>query len=518
MNEQQDKWAKQWSTLLTHCHGGEVEADGSFKAKLLEDLKRKTALNSDSQADAPAMAEEQCGTDENWSKLLRHAYIPCHPRNEFKQTLLAEMVAQQTDSAIPADAPADDTVATILQQLEPVKPRREFQTRLLDKMKERQRAAIELRKASRRRTIFMSGISSMAAAAAVLFVVWVMPTTSESAASPAPYTMASTPTTAPGASFSTPIRMAPREAVFAALNDQQPAAPIPNGLALASFGDYSVDSVFSSAPLPATMRGIGMEIDHGDGWQAMDETLISQVAPGTLLRPRPDSQTAGLGFGDGSTVHMRPDSIIETTDKGIAVRQGTMTVNVPANSDARFYMHFPERDVAVEPGTMLAVTVPSPEGYANGGAPAPVVKVLDGGMAVAKGRNGSGILLANQVYQLDSYVTPELPGRPLCAAECEELESTFMQPVGPETYNPAQYVTSTQTTAYRPPLSPAGFTKKGTRWIAKSYDDETTIRIPYLSDAYFAFANARRDLSVPLSLGSEVIIDGGDGNFYEIHK
>ena len=67
-------------------------------------------------------------------------------------------------------------------------------------------------------------------------------------------------------------------------------------------------------------------------------------------------------------------------------------------------------------------------------------------------------------------------------------------------------------------LSPAGFTRKGDRWVADTYRNEPTVKLQYLSDEYFGFANERRDLARALALGSRVVIDGADGTFYEIHK
>lgn len=517
MSDHDVRWDKQWHELLSRCHSGKVEADAGFKSRLLEELKQKTACGTlpSSDRSEPACAED-IGTDEQWSRLFRHAYVPCRPSERFKTALFAEMAAR--NAILTNTAPEEKAIASMLQQIEPAAPRREFQTRLLHNMKQRQRTTVIQRKSSRRRTIFMSAMSGMAAAAAVLFVVWAQPF------SPAAVSVPFSPTGAAmasggGAVFSTPIRAIPSGSVLAAFSDT--AFPsersVRSGSGRASFADYRVDDVFNADPLPATMRGVDMEINSGDGWRSMDETQVAQVAPGVSFRPLADREMAGLGFGDGTTVHMRPGSMVAMTENGLSVVRGTMTVNVPANADGRFYLHFPAREIAIEPGTMMAVSVASPEGYADGGAPAPVVKVLEGGMAVAKGGAGAGILLANQVYQIDNYVTPDLPGRPLCAAECEEFEAAaFMQPE--DGYNPAQLVSADQGMRYRPSPSPVGFTRKGERWVADSYADEPTVVIQYLSDSYFSFASARRDLSVGLSLGSSVILDGGDGTFYEVRK
>lgn len=518
----------QWNKLLTRCHGEEVRPNLIFKAKLLDELKRKTAENKETTSASETEPQSEAQSEErNWSKLLTHAYVPCTPRPFFKDMLLSQMAAKQAEIAVPAAEDEVDTVLkTMLSQYQPVVPRREFQTRLLGNLKERQRSTVIMRKASRRRTLFLSGLSSLAAAAVVLFVVWVMPTaTQDSRPAPAGQNMAVAQTAPAPMPAAQTAPAAPRSDRMLASATLPASAAIPAaataGLALASLSNYRVEDVFKHSPLPSTMRGVGMEINRGDGWQDMDETMLANVTPGIMLRPKMQDGPSGLGFGDGSTIHMQPDSVIQTTPRGIAVKQGSLTVNVPANSDSRFYLHFPERDVAVEPGTMLAVAVPAPDLYADGGAPAPVVKVLDGGMAVAKGKGGSGVLLANQVYQLDNYITPDLPGRPLCSSECQELQSNFMQPVNPmpmPQYSPTQLVSAGAVTDKRLTPIRVGYTKKGTRWQSNSYNGQPTVKIPYLSDEYFALANSRRDLSLPLSLGSEVVFDGGDGNFYEIYK
>jgi hypothetical protein len=299
--------------------------------------------------------------------------------------------------------------------------------------------------------------------------------------------------------------------------------PVSSNFALASYTPYNVDTTFASMPLDNTVRGIDMEMNTGSGWQAMAGDMIAALAPGMLFRPaasRKTGGTTGLGFGDGTTILMCPDSVIEATDKGIQVRNGTLAVEVPKSAGGGFLMHFPERDISVEPGTMLAVTVPSPDAYADGGSPAPFIRVADGGLAIARGRNGSGPLLANRVYRLDNYVTPDLPSRPLCDAEREELLRSLSRPMAPErsASNNAALLASSGGYFAPVPSTPKNFVQRGSRWFAKDYDNQSTIKIKYLSDEYFGFANARRDLAPALSLGSEVVIDGGDGNYYEIYE
>lgn len=508
MNNRKYEWDRQFGELLTRSYG-EVKEDEKFRSALLAKLKRKTEENR-----MAVMQESkiQIDIDANWSRLLTHAYVPCEPRPHFKEMLLSEL--QNKQAVIQTEIHAEAGLKAILSSYEPVTARREFKTHLLDSLKNRQRHTDRMRKKSLHRTIFMSAISSMAAAA-VVFIVWIQPViaTPESQVTPAP-------TTSPGSMASS--RSIPDSTFRNILASSEKVAPLATaGSALSFAGSYSVSDVFQTPTLPSTMRGIGMEINYGDGWQAMDETLIANVMPGIALRPRPDTQTPGLGFGDGSTIHMRPDSVIEATDKGFVVRQGTMTVNVPNNSDSRFYLHFAERDVAMEPGTMLAVTVEPEDRYAIGGAPAPVIKVLDGGMAVTRSKAGNGVLLANQVYSLDRYITPDLPGRPLCATEFAELEKALlMQPVPPAQlgYSAKQLVAGNESIkAYE--TSRGGYSKHGNQWVANSYDDDIpTIRVQYLSDDYFGFVNGRRDLATVLALGPEVIIDGRDGNFYEIYQ
>lgn len=512
MSDQANKWDRQWNELLTHCHGN-VEADAGFKANLLDELKTRMAERNE------VSGREEAEEDKNWSTLLRAGYVPCRPSDQFKDHLLSQLKARQTQLSGPVRSKAEDeSLMKILKSsYTPVEPRREFQTRLLENLKERQRNTTIIRRQSRKRTIFMSALSSMAAAAAILFVVWTGPV-----GAPA----------SPAMSETTLAMLNNLPAATEQYNDIRPAAdmlvdaviPAAAGLAFASTGKYRIEDAFRSSPLPNTVRGIGIEVDSGDGWHPMDQTLVASLTPGMAFRTaRGSSGTAGLGFGDGSTILMCSDSVIESTEQGFTVKRGTVAVEVRDDSSDRFRLHFPERDIAIEPGTMLAVSVEPPDNFAPGGAPAPIVRVADGGLAVARGKNGSGPMFANHVYQLDNYVTPDIPGRPICEAECADLRSTFSQA------STAAFASTGNRDAARLVVSgnnfsrslppPEGFVKRDTRWLADSYQDgQPTVRIKYLSDDYFGLASERRDLAPALALGGEVVIDGGDGGFYEIHK
>lgn len=519
MSEQSIERDGQWNKLLTCCYGEEVEADTTFKSNLLQKLKTRTAENRHS-AETTDSAE-----DRNWSRLLQTAHEPCEPRAGFKSHLLGQLKARSTQLTGPVRTQAEEDVLkkVLTASYTPVEPRREFQTRLLENLKERQRNTTVLRRASRRRTLFLSAMSSMAAAAAVLFVVWAAPFSATTPASPL------RPSASPVIDDNLiEFASAPapeRNTSFAAMVTDA-AAPAAAGLAFASFTPYRVEDTFNQKALPEAVLGRGMEVNHGEGWHPMTEDTYGSIRPGMQFRPASSgSKTAGLGFNDGSSILMCADSMIEATADGFTVKQGTMAVDVPESSANRFRLNFPERDIAVEPGTMLAVTMPAPDAYADGGSPAPLVRVADGGMAVARGRNGSGILLANQVYRLYDYVTPEIPGRPLCEAECEDLERTLLLPNGPSTNNGqsagsnyALFASAGGSSFSTMPATPVGFIQKDSRWVAKDYRGQQTVKIKYLSDDYFGLASSRRDLAPALALGADVIIDGKDDIFYEIYK
>lgn len=579
MSEQHSEWEKQWGELLSHAYGEEVEARPEFRAGLLAKLKAKTAGNkseadTDTAAAADVNADADTDADANWRKLLSATCPPCEPRAEFKSSLLtrlkqrqqevvedanwrtlltathpacearpefksgllAELKQKQQEQAVQSTSAEAITTETndedavrklITSSYTPVQPRKEFETRLLVNLKQRQRDTHTTRSNYRRRTIYLSGLSSMAAAAMVMFVVWIMPGGKLEQPTGQGQILASGP-------METVLAPAEREVVMANTSlGKSNASPVnssallPAAAVVAAAGSYRVAEAFASFTLPQTVRGIGMQINDGDGWRNMDETMLARVEPGMQFRPDSNTARSGLGFSDGSTFLVFPESLIAATDNGFTMREGEMAVTVPDNSDSRFRLHFPERDIAIEPGTMMTVAVESPDNYAEGGAPAPVVKVLGGGMALAMGRNGAGPLLANQVYELDKYVTPDIPGRPLCAVETQELRR-LMNPVGvemaaaggPSFDNTGMQMVSSAAVAQAAnrPATPEGFVKKGNRWQAKNYQNQPTIRIQYLSDAYFGFANERRDLADALALGGEVILDGNDGNFYEIYR
>ena len=510
MSEQCEQWDKQWGELLTRSYGPEVQASFEFRANLLADLKKKVAERK---------VETETEEDGKWRLLLTKSYVPCTPSPEFKEALLPKLRAMQLEVAPISDEERQDTTIRNLltKTYSPIAPRREFETRLLENLKERQRNTRQLKVVSRRKTLFLSGISGMAAAAAVLFVVWAMPVAERTPDIP-PLTFTA------GLSVRTPEPVGDFSLMSASLTAPTAGNSVqsPNAVAaLAALDDsYSVDKVFAGLSLPQTVHGVGMEMDAGDGWTAMDESAKLALRPGMRFRPASlETTPKGLGFGDGSSMFvMSEDAVVDATERGMLLASGEVMVTVPEGVEDSFRLHFPERDIAVESGTTVVVAAKNASDYADGGAPAPVVMVLDGGMALAKGPQGSGPLFGNQVYLVDNYVTPALPGRPLCAVECEQLAPAIEEfnRVSPD-LGPGLLVSLSENSSISP-AAPKGFVKRGSRWQSNDYANEPTVRIQYLSDEYFGFANARRDLAPALSLGSEVVIDGGDGNYYEIYE
>lgn len=538
MSDQSTKWDKQWSELLTRCHGKDVTADTGFKAGLLAELKSKTAENRHA---APETTQDD---DANWGKLLKAAYVPCHPEEDFKAGLLAQLKAKQQDTAVTTPAVTEDEGLRIVltKSYQPVAPRKEFETRLLENLKERQRSATQVRVKSRRRTFYLSMASSVAAAAMVMFVVWLAPVGGNATPS-TPARSGDLHLTVPDTdiALASPVRQAQpvwpttstSGTVFASL-DSAPAAepsawtgiePAVFETVPASFTTYRAADAFSGNPLPAEAFALqNVEMNDGDGWKSVDETQSIELRPGDAFRA--GSGMGHLKFSDGTLLSISPDTILNATAEGLMVAQGFLLVAVPSTSQERFRLHFTERDIAVEPGTDLAVMVEPADKFAEGGAPAPMVMVVaskdnPGGLALARGKTGIGPLFASQLYRLDNYVTADLPSRTLCDTECQDLSKMFnsttvVEPGIDKALFAGGFAGDRELSNYATVLTPAGFAKKGNRWIADSYGNEQTVQLKYLSDAYFGFANERRDLARELSLGAGVVIDGGDGSFYEI--
>ncbi len=529
MSESLDNWDSQWRMLLTHSYE-KVEADQEFRSRLLQKMKNKAAEAK--QRETGETAEQKPSllhNDQVWSEFLSKTYPECSARKGFKTNLLSEL-KEKAQIAAPAkvdDIFSEDQFAVLLSEVyEPVQPRPEFQTRLLTNLKERQQTSIKIKEQYRRRSIFSSFASGLAAAAAVLFVVWAAPfnsgaqlQTSERQSRSVIYDDEDYSSTMPlPQSDATAVPDAYTQFPAAALDSSTPNYPNASSFLPVA---YNTNEAFGSSPLPKTVRGTGMEINDGSGWRDMDESGLTRIAPGMAFRSL--QQTAGLGFSDGSTILMWPDAQITATENGFSVDQGQLAVTVPDGSDGSFRINLPERDIAIEPGTMLAVNAYFPDRYALGGAPAPEVKVLDGGLAIARGKSGDAPLLANQVYLLDNYVTPDIPGRPMCAAECAELED-FSHPSARQlagtfglSANASQMVANTAAVP-ESSAGPRGYSKKGDKWVSNTYSGQPVVKIQYLSDTYFGLAKERRDLASALSLGSNVILDAGDGVFYEIHR
>lgn len=540
MMDQSTKWDKQWNELLTRCYGEEVRADAAFKADLLGQLKDKMARND---ADA-AETEAELPQEPHWRKLLKSAYVPCHPEETFKKSLLTKLKAKQADTAESADATAaepdnEDVIRTILSKsYQPVEPRREFQTRLLHNLKERQRDTAVTRRTSRRRTIFMSAASSIAAAAMVMFAVWVAPYGTAPSSLPARsismrgISMRGISLPVPEAAMS-PVQEHASSSSFTPVSFVDNAQPSYSVVPASyqpenfQFSNYRVASAFDAPVLPEKAVALNVQLNNGKGWSEMGESTPVTLATGQSFRTSGDKAMGHIKFSDGSLMTLSPDSVIDATKDGLTVKQGFVLVAVPDSSTNPFRIHFPERDLAVAPGTDLALMVENPDRYAEGGAPAPMVMVVDSpdaasGLAFARGKNGVGPLFARQLYRLDNYVTPDMPSRAMCDIECQDLSKLFKEETVYEKRPYASFAggfSADRDLSYaKTVLVPAGFNKKGDRWVADSYSNQPTVKLQYLSDAYFGFVNERRDLSHALALGSQVILDGGDGNFYEIHK
>lgn len=407
----------------------------------------------------------------------------------------------------------EDAIRALLtRSYKPVEPRREFETRLLNNLKERQRNTRVIHRKSRKHTLFFSAASSIAAAATVLFIVWALPRPTADAFAPSPVGR-------PGISLPVP-------AIAVSADPIGNSSVIPAAYTPGYATDYTVAGAFAGAALADSARLLqNVAVKKGGAWEAAGAPRSVSLAPGTRFRA--EDGMGHIEFSDGTLLSLSPDSSLEVTDAGLSVNKGFILAAVPPSATDRFRLHFPERDVAVEPGTELAVMVEDPSLFAEGGAPAPLVMVVDrpdssGGLALARGGNGVGPLFASQMYRLDRYVTPDLPGRALCDAEYQDLNNLFKTETIRETlpmaafaggFSGAHDLSSTTTV-----LSPAGFTKKADTWVADSYRGEPTVKVQYLSDAYFGLANDRRDLARALALGGSVILDAGDKVFYEIHK
>lgn len=560
MSEMSDKWDKQWSLLLTHCHGESVQAKPDFKASLLDQLKLKAVENAENDA-----VEDQAD-DEKWSRLMKAAYVPCHVDTEFKPFLLEKLKRQQKEVvAEEAEARAADNandseekvLRTILtRSYQPVAPRKAFETRLLENLKDRQRNTVILHKKSRRRTMFLSTASGLAAAAMVMFVVWAGPLApakasathsliSSDASSPAVSTeiadasaahkgdlRLTVPNSAVSAvSFDSATGSRPLPGIFPVAgyaNQSSNVMPASLEMVPASFANYRAAEAFNGPALPDKAYALqNIEVNIGNGWFAPgDADRVIALSAGLAFRSR--SGMGHLRLSDGSLITVSPNALMTTSEEGLTVERGLALVSAPEHTRAGFRLHFPERDIVLEPGTDLAVMVESSEGYAEGGAPAPMVMIVDrhdssGGMALARGPQGIGPLLAKQLYRIDRYVTPDLPSRALCDTECQDLDKFFRMETVRQVEHPMAsfaggFAGDRDMGVTSMVLTPAGYSKRGGKWVSQTYSGQQTIKIRYLSDEYFGFANERRDLARDLALGGEIVIDGGDGKFYEIVK
>ncbi|MDR0362520.1 MAG: hypothetical protein LBJ46_07560 [Planctomycetota bacterium] len=508
MIEDADKRDEQWGVLLSRCYE-KVEAGRAFRQSLLDELRAKVREYAESVEEAQELEDDEesrdIGSEENWSAFLTGAYEPCEPNLDFKASLILDLKDRQRSLV-------DTKNETVIQELlstsyDPVQPRREFETRLLENLKHRQKTRIIYKQTIRRRSIFSAVASGLAAAAAVLFVVWLGPVDFRDGSS------ASQPITSAAASA------VPEVVVFENLKVEPVAISASDATEnvgiIPAVPAAPVLAAFASRLLPKTAVGLGMELDDGSGWRPMDESILTRVSPGMAFRST--ESTAIIDFDDGANILLRPGAVVRATESGLDIERGELAVSVPSQVTDSLRIVLGDREVAVQPGTMLAVNAHNPDLYAVGGAPAPEVMVADGGLALARGRAGVGPLFANQAYLIGNYVTPDLPGRPLCAVECEALERDFAPVFDDYGENGMTQMVSAPAASFTP-RAPIGYRAEDGRLIAESYENQDTTKVRYLSDEYFGLANARRDLATSLALGSELILDGGNGVFYEIYK
>ncbi|MDR1613205.1 MAG: hypothetical protein LBT97_10565 [Planctomycetota bacterium] len=492
IDEVDDKRDGQWGVMLSRCYG-KVTADDEFRTALLESLKNRIRERAEGPRDV--------GSEANWSALLSRTYPPCKPSEEFRTILLRDMKDRQRQIV---DIRNETVIQGLVSSYHPVQPRRDFETRLLENLKQRQKTRIIYKRTIRRRSIFASLASGLAAAAAVLFIVRAGPADMRGASSVPVFAVAAVaPFTQDGEAASVVVPIS--DFATASARDAFEAVP--------AVAEVPALAAFASRVLPKTAVGLGMELNDGAGWRAMDETTLTRVSPGMSFRST--DSTAILDFDNGSNILLRPGAVVNVAENGIGVERGELAVTVPHQTDNSLRILLADREVAVQPGTMLAVNAHNPDKYAAGGVPAPEVMISDGGLALARGKNGVGPLFANQVYLIDNYVTPDIPGRPMYAIECESMERDFAPAF--DSGNSMSQLVSAPANVFTP-RTPTGFRNDGGRLVANNYDNQDTVRIEYLSGEYFTLADSRRDLASAMALGANLIFDGGDGVFYEIYK
>lgn len=504
-----------------------VEADPSFRVSLLNKLKQSQAT-ARQETEQSAVEAGDVGREDQWRRLLSTTYPPLSIRPAFKNELFEKMRTQI------AQAKEDHAFNAILHRaFQPVQPSGDFQQSLLDKLKNKQREQVEARAYRRRRAVVTSLFTSLSAAAMVLFVVWLTPPDNNAYRA---------------GGIAEPIPSAIRQTMPMAAVTANPDSP-QVAEAVSTNGDWSVANAFAGSKLPNEVRGVGMEMNAGDGWIPMDENQSIPLAPGTHFRAV--TNQSGLGF-DGASLAFFPNAEAAATENGIQIQRGQVALKHSQDADKSFMITFPERDIAVQPGSILTVDVGRTELYAEGGGPSPEVKVLDGGFAVAKSKSGKaagevGPLLAGRAYRIDRYSTADMPSRPLSKEERKEFEPTVAQSPAPAGSYNASGLSMVSNTRVGPgfsardssaPLRPNTtmrrymyddklnsfsiptpvFTFDGDRWVQEGYVGQDTHKIRYLSPDYFKLAMDRRDLAPALEYGAKVIFNKGDGTYYEIYK
>lgn len=281
--------------------------------------------------------------------------------------------------------------------------RPDFRDQLLGQLKERQRE----RSMSRRRKVLVLYSSVTAAAAALVLVAL-------------PVLSAATPVHSGGNGQTVLAQRA------VSMPEAQPASFSPLSLdptcdTTTAFASSNVNGqpLFNFAGRTArAVNAVDVAEPSTGAWRTVASGETFALENGTRFRtPIGSLNEISVEIDKGPTVMLDGMSQMKICAGELRLEDGNALVSV-TGGDQPVGLRLAGQDVELLPGTMAFMHLEDGEGYADGGAPAPVLVLLKGQGQTLDAHKTP--LLAGQVYELYETGTGKFPTRPLGAYEREQ--------------------------------------------------------------------------------------------------
>lgn len=406
---------------------------------------------------------------------------------------------------------------------EPVESRPEFREDLLGKLKQRQQVMRQTRSDRRRRNViqFYGSLAALATAAAI--VVSILPHSSTAITPPPPNKSA--PTLEPGTAFVEASDETP--ALESHLVAARPV-PAPTASEARTWKPTTIEdetkTIIASMATPVQSVGAAALVDEPSvplrvmsparhvvsksEWHTVAADESVSLGHNECIRSVENTDgEVGIWVGDGSVVGLYPGGELGNRKGDVALCRGEAIVIVHKGAQP-LALRVPDYRLQIEPGSRIFLRVVSGPEYAEGGAPAPCVTVLDGAIT-AKGPHGTGQLRAGSSYRLYSTFINGMPGRTVTDTQRRILPTSGRRPSLASLASTGAAIRGIDRSAVSDQLREPGelessagsrdnnelvlrghhFLRRDGRWVAEgvSAGDQPQVRLAYDSPEFYEF-------------------------------